>query len=223
MNVVRRIRAALSRGHAGNLSSFFARTLVVAAGLVALASPPARAALTINIQQVGLDVVATASGTVNLSGLSLVTPNGSTSSAFLFPVGGYISMGTPGPSAVYSGFTTSGSLGSGGFTSASSTSGDLIAPDGGDNYLFLPHGYVSGTSISATTSWNNKTFAGLGLTEGSSLTLSWASDSVTVNVVTPVPEPMAAILPGFGALLVGAILRRRVTLRAQECRRRTGR
>lgn len=194
--------------------SSLCKALVVGAGLFALAAP-ARAALTINIQQVGLDVVATSSGSLNLGGLGLVTANGSTSSAFLFPSGGYISMGTPGASSVYNGFTTAGSLGSGGFTVASSTSGDLTAPDKADGYLFLPHGYVSGTALSGTTSWNNKSFVDLGLTAGSSLTFSWASDSITVNVVTPVPEPAVAMLPGFAALCGFAIYRRRRALRAR--------
>jgi hypothetical protein len=124
-------------------------------------------------------------------------------------------MGTPGSATVYNGFTTSGSLGTGSFTAADSSSGDLLAPDAADHYLFLPQGYVSGTALSSSATWNNTDFATLGVTEGSTLTFTWASDSITVNVLTPVPEPMTALLPMLGALLGGAIVRRRMRLRAR--------
>jgi hypothetical protein len=134
----------------------------------------------------------------------------------MIPSSGYIAVGTPGSSAVYNGFTTSGSMGSGSdFSSASSYSGDLTAPDKADGYLFLPHGYVSGTAISGSATWSNTDFATLGLTEGSTLMFSWASDSISVNVLTAVPEP-AAMLPGFAALCVFAIYRRRRALQ-MEC------
>jgi hypothetical protein len=216
MTLLKSLQAARVRVHLSRSTALLGRAFLVCGGLLALGTSPARAALTINIQQVGLDVVATSTGSLNLSGLSLYLQNGSTSIDFMIPSSGYIAVGTPGSSTVYNGFTTSGSIGSGSdFSSASSYSGDLTAPDKGDGYLFLPHNYVSGTAISGSATWSNTDFATLGLTPGSSLTFSWASDSLTV---TAVPEPMTALLPMLGALLGGAILRRRLTLRAAECR-----
>jgi hypothetical protein len=214
MTLLNLSQAARVCAHLSRSTALLGRTFLVCGGLLALVTTTARAALTINIQQVGLDVVATSSGSLNLSGLNLYLQNGSTSIDFMIPSSGYIAVGTPGSSTVYNGFTTSGSMGSGGdFTVASSYSGDLTAPDKGDGYLFLPHNYVSGTAISGSATWSNTDFATLGLTAGSSLVFSWASDSVSVNVVTPVPEPAAAILPGFAALCGFAIYRRRRMLR----------
>lgn len=187
----------------------FGKIIVGLVGLFALAAS-APAAVTINIQQVGADVVATSSGSLNLSGLGLVTANGSTSLDFMIPSNGYIAVGTPGASSVYNGFTTSGSFGTGSsFTAASSYSGDLTAPDQADGYLFLPHNYVTGASLSSTATWLNTNFTTLGLTDGASLTYTWSGDSITVNVVSAIPEPAtAALLSGSGLLVLVAFYRR---------------
>ncbi|MBW8780905.1 MAG: hypothetical protein JF599_03320 [Verrucomicrobia bacterium] len=189
--------------------ALFGKILAGLVGVFALAVS-ARAAVTINIQQVGSDVVATSSGSLNLSGLGLVTANGSTGANFMSVANGYISLGTPGSSTVYSGFSTSGSLGSGGFTSASSSSGDITAPDKADGYLFLPHNYVTGASLASTATWLSTNFTTLGLTDGASLTYTWSGDAITVNVVSAIPEPATvAFLSGSSALLLVAIYRRR--------------
>ena len=188
------------------------------AGIFALAAP-ARAVVVINIQQVGSDVVATSSGSLDLSGLGLVTANGSTSFDYMSPSSGILFVGTPGSSSVYTGFTTSGNLGSGSFTSANSNSGDLMGADMADSYLFLPHNYASGSNIAGSATWSVATFGTLGLTAGSSLTYSWSGDSITVNVLSPVPEPAtAALLSGCGAAFLVGIYRRRKNPRIRSTR-----
>lgn len=213
LNIVSKLQAKLSDRRAGRTASSLGKILLVG-GFIALATP-GRAALTINIQQFGSDVVATASGSLDLSGLGLVTSSGSTSIALLYPTGGTIAVGTPGSSSVYTGFSTVGSLGSGGFTVASSYTGTLTEADKADSYLFLPHNYTSGTQLNGTATWNNTDFSTLGLTPGASLVFSWSGDSITVNAVTPVPEPATAVLPMLGILFLLAIWQRRRSIRTQ--------
>lgn len=214
LNIVSKLQAKLSTGRTGKTGISLGKILLVG-GLMALATP-ARAALTIDIQQFGGDVVASASGSLDLSGLSLVTSSGSTSIALVYPSAGTIAVGTPGSSTVYTGFSTIGSLGSGGFTAANSYTGTLTEADKADGYIFLPHNYSSGTQLNGTATWTSTTLSTLGLTAGSSLVYSWSGDSITVNVLTPVPEPAMAMLPAFGTLLLLAIWQRRRSLRMQR-------
>lgn len=214
LNIVSKLQAKLSTGRTGKTGISLGKILLVG-GLMALANP-ARAALTIDIQQFGGDVVASASGSLDLSGLSLVTSSGSTSIALVYPSAGTIAVGTPGSSTVYTGFSTIGSLGSGSFTAANSYTGTLTEADKADGYIFLPHNYSSGTQLNGTATWTSTTLSTLGLTTGSSLVYSWSGDSITVNVLTPVPEPAMAMLPAFGTLLLLAIWQRRRNLRMQR-------
>jgi hypothetical protein len=213
LQIVSKLQTKFSDRRASRTAISLGKILLVG-GLIALASP-ARAALTINIQQFGSDVVATASGSLDLSGLGLVTSSGSTSIDLLYPTAGTIAVGTPGSSTVYTGFSTVGSLGSGGFTVANSHTGTLTEADKADGYIFLPHNYSSGTQLNGTATWSNTTFSALGLTPGASLVYSWSGDSITVNAVTSVPEPATAILPMLGTLFLLAIWRQRRSLRMQ--------
>ncbi|HEY8903645.1 MAG TPA: hypothetical protein VIM48_08055 [Chthoniobacterales bacterium] len=213
LNVVSKFQAKLFAKRVGSATALLGKVLVFG-GVIALATP-ARAALTIDIQQFGGDVVASETGSLDLSGLGLVTSSGSTSFDYMSPASGIIFVGTPGSSSVYTGFSTIGSLGSGSFTAASSNSGTLTGADKADSYLFLPHNYSSGTQLNGTATWNSTTLNTLGLTAGSSLVYSWSGDSITVNVLTPVPEPAMAILPAFATLFLLVICQRRRTLRSQ--------
>jgi hypothetical protein len=57
-------------------------------------------------------------------------------------------------------------FGSGGGTDADSGSGDLVGISGSGGILLVPHGYVSGTALSDNATYDNATFASLGLTPG---------------------------------------------------------
>jgi hypothetical protein len=214
LNAVSKTQTKLSNRRVGKLATSLGKALIVG-GLIALATP-ARAALTIDIQQFGGNVVASETGSLDLSGLGLVTSSGSTSFDYMSPASGIVFVGTPGSSSVYTGFSTIGSLGSGSFTAANSNSGTLTGADKADSYLFLPHNYSSGTQLNGTATWNSTTLSTLGLSAGSSLVYSWSGDSITVNVLTPVPEPAMAILPAFATLFLLAIWQRRRTLRSQS-------
>jgi len=67
--------------------------------------------------------------------------------------------------------------------------------------VLLQSDYVSGTEITGTSTWNNKTLSDFGITEG---TYTWTySDSADAVVLTAaVPEPATAgLLVGAGLLI----------------------
>ncbi len=84
--------------------------------------------------------------------------------------------------------------------------------DGG-SLLVLAPGYVSGSLLNSTSTWNNQTFYNLGLTIGSyTWTLNGGSstDSIKMNIgASSVPEPSGLVLLGMGAVAVMCQVRRR--------------
>lgn len=86
--------------------------------------------------------------------------------------------------------------------------GDVVATSIGAGVLGAPIGYVSGTNLSGTATWDNATFASLGVTPGTYV-WTWgtaAEQSFTLDVVNSVPEPAALSIFGFGVLLTGAFM-----------------
>jgi hypothetical protein len=107
---------------------------------------------------------------------------------------------------VYTGFTGPGSFGSGLGRVASSGSGDLVGVASGDRpQLFVPTGYVSGSPLSDTSTYDGQTLATIGATPGK---FEWAwgtgpNQNFTLVVGTAaVPEPStwAMMLLGFAGL-----------------------
>jgi len=90
---------------------------------------------------------------------------------------------------------------------------------GCDNFpsvLFVPHGYSSGAVLSGSLTWNNASFASLGVTRAT-YTWTWdtgAEQSFTLIIGNTVnaSEPGALGMFGLGVLMIGAFvgLRRRV-------------
>ncbi len=192
------------------------------AALCALSCLPlaASAVVTINFQQVGLNVVATGSGSANVTALTRDT---SSTGAQVWPVSvfpeTFLSIGpvsTPDlPIAVSAFIGISGPTNIGTGTTnafASSGSGDRIGLVA-NRVMYLPFTYVSGAAVSGTSTWNNASFASLGLTPGT-YTWTWGSgataDSMVINIGTPVPEPGTLALMLAGAGLLGALARRRM-------------
>jgi len=152
----------------------------------------------ITISEVGSNVVMTASGTIDLTGLTLVTSN----------AGPYGGGGLGGGSATflmgttnvyfneYSGFTSvpSNFGTSGGGLGSTSSSGDVfgIITQGAPPYLLVvPTGFTSGGQISSTQTFTGQTFSSLGLVAGT-YTYTWGSGqslSVVVGGVVPTPTP----------------------------------
>ena len=179
---------------------------VFAASLISLVSlvNSADGALTVDITEVGGDVVATFSGSLDLTGASYLdsdtNPGGGQAVA---PGISSFVLGTSGTMDIYSHMGDSEITAFGVGSSpvyADSSTGDLFAcmVFGGSNYnLFLPGGYVFGSTISGTATWNGTTIAGMGLIPDSSHVFTLPADSFTVNVGSSVPEPSTAALLGL--------------------------
>ncbi len=159
----------------------------------------ASAPMTVTIYESGSNVVMSASGTVDLSGLTLVTSGGGPNG------GGGLGIGTAtficGSNGTYfdtySGFTsTPTNFGSGSGLGSSSSSGQVfgIIVDGTPPYLLVvPTGYTSGVNISSTQTFNNTSLSTLGLTNGT-YTYTWSGGSIDV-VVGGTPGPTGTPAP----------------------------
>jgi hypothetical protein len=188
-------------------------------------SAKAQSSFTIDLYQDGSNVVATGSGDIDLTGLSFITDLTAQADE-LVPDGATITLGVaPSAGTFYGGISGPGSFGSGGADpDGTNGSGDLVATSGG-SILLLPQGYVSGTPLSDSATWDNATLASLGITPGT-YTWTWGNsdtsggggiyndseNTLTLNVVA-VPEPSQY---GWGVLLatLGFVAWRRFSSRA---------
>jgi hypothetical protein len=194
---------------------FGAAVLVAALALLLGGAGQVRAGFVITVSQSGPNVVATGSGSIDLTGLTTPPTNLPGAAASIQASEPEILVGPAASSLnvdLRGGATGGMPFGSGGgFFMPSSGSGDAFGIVG-TSVIIMPHNYVSGTSLSATDTWANKTISGLGLTPGT-YTWTWnttpgvvgpntppTTDSVTVNIVAAVPEP-ASVIP----LLTGAL------------------
>ena len=177
---------------------------------------PAQAGYLVTLTQQGSDVIASGSGAIDLTGLSFVA--NATSFAGLNPSFADISTGPTIGSATsfFRGFIGPTSFGAGGTSFASSGSGDLVDLLEAGNQLYVPQGYVSGNPLSDTSTYDNQTFASLGVTPGI-YEWTWGTGSnqnVTLDIeafgAAAVPEPSALATLAAGLFEMGfAGLRRR--------------
>ena len=179
----------------------------VAAGLT-LAAVPAHAVYTITLTETGGKVVATGTGTINTTGLTSGGNAGSCMSSFINPTIVHICLGI-GSQTTYTGVVISpGAFGTGNtYSNADSQSGDSVILY--NNSVYIQTGYVSGSALSSTSTWNGKTFATLGITPG---TYTWtlpndtivlttvAAVAATPVVLTPPPIPNNVVLPGISGI-----------------------
>jgi hypothetical protein len=171
----------------------------------------ADAGIIISIQQVGNDVVAMGSGSIDVTGLSLAFSGNLT--ARVVPGGAEIIEGPPdgvNNFTAYGAGTGPSSFGSGSsIISASTGSGNIFGVQGKDtgagSLIFLPSGYTSFTPLSATDTYANKNFTSLGLTPGT-YTWTWGDPTppdptrtLTVQI-GPTPEPASLAIWSLGAL-----------------------
>jgi hypothetical protein len=157
----------------------------------------------VTVEQVGSNVVVTGSGAIDLSGLTYYSTT--VTGAEVWPVNGQLAVG---PAAVtdvvaYSGFTGPSSFGSGGDTVPNAGSGDEVGIFANFGLLGVPVGYTSGSPLSDTMTFDDATFASLGLTPGTYV-YSWnptADPSLTVQIgATPLPAALPLFASGLGAL-----------------------
>jgi hypothetical protein len=145
------------------------RCSLMFAAVAALSFAQPAHAYTITLEQVGSNVVATGSGAIDLTGLSF-TGTDLLDNPLINPFIGFILTGASASTSSYTSLAFSGPLGFGQvFGSgalASSGSGDLVGIFGSLQLVFVPDGYVSGTLLSDSATYNGATFASLGATPG---------------------------------------------------------
>jgi hypothetical protein len=177
-------------------------------------------AYTVRLHQVGSNVVATGSGPINLTGLTFTGL--SSSAAGMNPSIADLAVAT-GLQDQYQGFSGPLSFGPGGITFANSNSGDAVTLISGMTSfsgLFVPQGYVSGGALSSSSTYNNATFASLGVTPGTYV-WSWgqgANQRFTLIIGgVGVPDAGSTLpLLGFGLLGLAALRRKLPLLRRRK-------
>lgn len=204
--------------------SCFKRVLLpcLTAALVLLAVGTARAStFNMTIQQEGSNVVASGSGTISFSGLSF-TYYPTTLHAQINPLFGIIGTGSTSGSTSYqyTGISGPASFGNGGYTYASSATGDAVAVVGLDDYLLLPVYNGGGTTVAftGTATFDGQSLSSLGITPGT-YTWTWdhGANSFVLDIPSPAAEPGSLLLLGI-VLLAGLWLeRRRILCCAAQC------
>ena len=198
-----------------------ATLVIVLAWLLSVRS--AYAGYTVTLQQVEPNVVATGTGVINLTGLTL---SGSFSRDTQIDPCFYQDEGS---ASIYTGPTSSSvnryfgargprSFGSGPFTSASSGSGDMVGITTAifGDILWVPTGYVSGTALSDMAIYSGATLAKLGVTPGTYV-WTWgagANQNFTLKILSAMlpaanitnSSTRAFVLAGQKAPIAGFIL-----------------
>ena len=169
-------------------------------------------AYSVTLEQVGSNVVANGSGAFNLTGLTFQFSE-TASGVGVLPSEGEISTGPTGfvTLDIYTGFTGPTSFGSGSDSLANTGSGDLVDIQGEFGHLFVPHGYVSGAALSDSMTFNNQTFASLGLTPGTYV-WTWGTglENQNFTLVIGVPDGGSTVSLLGCALLGLAAVRRKL-------------
>ena len=175
----------------------------------------ANASVIMMLDQVGPNVVATGSGTIDLTDLTFFG-HGAAPGAYIYPLGAKLLVGSAISVLdfdIYAGISGPTTIGSEDIPIIASTStGDALGISGFVEMLSVPHDYVSGTPLSSIATWDNTTIAALGADPGT-YTWTWGSganaDSLTL-VVAPEPAPALLLTLGVAGL---ALLKWRSSLR----------
>lgn len=190
---------------------------LVAAALAAVTSP-ANAAVNIYISDNSRDSLVQVTGSLDLTGFSKITPNGTEpGSDMLQGRNSILYAGNPSQGLqAYTGLTNNNAFG--GFSTFFANSGTGTGFGINGTYtlprLLLPVSYFSGDVINSTATFLFKTIDSMALTRGTYFYAS-SSDLITLHVgqaapITPaVPEPATWGMMIFGMGLAGGAMRRR--------------
>jgi hypothetical protein len=179
-----------------------------AAVLIGLSASSAQAGYVVYLTAQGNSFVATGSGAIDVTGLTLA-PNNLVLSE-LEPDEAFISTGASAYSDIYSSSFATGTFitgpanfGSGGLTFPASGSGDLVGIWGAIPELFVPLGYVSDSPLSDTTTYSAPNVPSLGVTPGR-YEWTWGSGAdqnfTLIAIETPEVSTWAMMLLGFVGL-----------------------
>jgi hypothetical protein len=187
------------------------RRVVSAIGVVGLLATDANAALTITIEESGGDVVATASGSLDVRNLPRLADSLNTAAlTYLAPNQWFYAVGVGYHNRYVVTWNTAqplqsspsvfhASLSSGYPVAVSNTAGTP------GSFLLVPQGYISGNPISSSSTWAGASLASLNLTPGAYL-FDYGIDTVTFNVMAPPLPSIDAARPVPALSAIGLLL-----------------
>jgi hypothetical protein len=147
----------------------------------------ADAAVVINLHEVGSDVIASASGSADLTDLTLIATTILFAPGEVTPKRGGATVGDPGETHFYKGTNGPTLFGTGGQTEASAGSGDFVGVFAVSAFaqspiVLFPKNYISGTSLTGSSVFESQSLKSLGLDVGQ-YAYTWGSgadaDSLT--------------------------------------------
>jgi hypothetical protein len=172
---------------------------------VVLTTVPALASVVINIEEVGADLVASYSGTVDVSGL--VSDGGGTLNVGFSPSGEIAFIG--GEADFYNLETSFANFGTVSNVLPNSKTGDFFgissSLSGAPGTVVVASGFTSG-NLSGSMTFDGFDFDDLGLIAGTSFVATSLNDTFTLNIVgdpvnaVPLPATLPLLFAGIGAL-----------------------
>lgn len=178
---------------------------MMTAGLVALCGMAQASVLTLTLNEVGGNLVTMVSGSLNTSALTF---NGNSYwNGIMSPLEGVLIVGpTETGSVTVALWNLQFNDSAFGLNTMNlppnSFSGDLAGVDLSHDRVMVPNGYVSGTELSGSATWNSQSFSSQNILPGTyTATYNDGADSVVLQVGA-IPEPGSALLIGCAGLLI---------------------